>query len=111
MEELLFSYGTLQLKGVQMESFGRELIGTKEILRGFTINQLLITDKAVLQKSKQKYHPIAIPTHNQSDEIIGTLYKISRQELEQADLYEVADYKRVKVSFISGKQGWVYIKS
>jgi gamma-glutamylcyclotransferase (GGCT)/AIG2-like uncharacterized protein YtfP len=111
MKENLFSYGTLQLEKVQLESFERKLIGTKEILKGFTIEQLLITDKAVLEKSLQKYHPIAIPTNNPNNEIIGTLYSISKEELEQADLYEVSDYKRVKVSFVSGNQGWIYIKS
>ena len=111
MKEFLFSYGTLQLEKVQLESFGRKLSGTKEILKGFVIEQLLITNKQVLDRSDQAYHPIAIPTGNQYDEIKGMLYEISHQELKQADLYEVADYKRVKVTFASKKQGWAYIKS
>lgn len=111
MNELLFSYGTLQLEKVQLESFGRKLIGKKEILQGFVVEQLRMTDQEVLDKSEQEYHPIAIPTNNKDDEIEGTLYEISEQELKQADLYEVADYKRVKVTFVSKKRGWIYIKS
>lgn len=33
--ELLFSYGTLQQKAVQLATFGRELSGTKEVLVGY----------------------------------------------------------------------------
>lgn len=111
MKELLFSYGTLQLKKVQVESFGRELKGTKDILKGYKLEQLQITDRAVLQKSEQEFHPIAIPTQEPNEQIIGTLYEISKEELLQADLYEVNDYKRVKETFHSGKQAWVYVKS
>lgn len=110
MKELLFSYGTLQLEKVQLESFGRELNGTKEILTGYKLEQLQIIDRTVLEKSEQEFHPIAVPSKDPNDRINGTLYEISTDELKQADLYEVADYKRVKATFQSGKQGWVYIK-
>ncbi|WP_421807121.1 gamma-glutamylcyclotransferase family protein [Flagellimonas sp.] len=111
MKELLFSYGTLQLKKVQLESFGRELNGAEDALKGYKLEQLEITNKAVLDKSQQNFHPIAVPTQDPNDQIIGTLYEISKEELKQADLYEVNDYKRVKATFHSGKQGWVYVKS
>jgi len=111
MKELLFSYGTLRLKKVQLESFGRKLNGTKEILTGYKLEQLEITNKAVLNKSQLNFHPIAVPTQDPNDQIIGTLYEISKEELKQADLYEVNDYKRVKATFHSDKQGWVCVKS
>ena len=111
MKELLFSYGTLQLEKVQLESFGRKLNGTEDTLIGYKLEQLQITDKTVLEKSEQEYHPIAVHSKDPNNRIKGTLYEISTDELKQADLYEVADYKRVKTAFQSGKQGWVYIKS
>jgi gamma-glutamylcyclotransferase (GGCT)/AIG2-like uncharacterized protein YtfP len=107
----LFSYGTLQLKKVQLESFGRILIGEKDTLIGFKLAQLQITDKAVLAMSDQKFHPIAIQTNDKKDVISGTLYKISQKELEKADRYEVSDYKRVEAIFQSGTKGWIYVKS
>lgn len=110
MTQLLFSYGTLQLEKVQLESFGRLLKGTKEVLIGFKIEQLKITDKQVLLKSGKQFHPVAIPTNNKNDIINGTLYKISSQELKQADNYEVDDYKKIEATFKSGNKGWVYIK-
>lgn len=111
MKERLFSYGTLQLEKVQIASFDRILKGRKEQLRGFKIEQLKITDAAVLAKSEQQYHPIAVSTNDQKDKILGTLFEISSEELVQADSYEVADYKRVKAVFESGLEGWIYIKS
>jgi hypothetical protein len=54
----LFSYGTLQKEQVQLETFGRLLQGEKDILSGYKLNMLEITDPEVLRKSGQKYHPI-----------------------------------------------------
>jgi len=45
-----------------------------------------------------------------TDKIEGMLYQITKEELMQADKYEVEDYKRVKVTFESSKQGWIYVK-
>ena len=111
MKELLFSYGTLQLEKVQIESFGRKLNGTEDVLKGYKLKQLQITDKTVLEKSEQAFHPIAITSNDPNDQIKGKIYEISTEELNQADLYEVSDYKRIKTTFASGKKGWVYIKS
>ncbi|WP_412850808.1 hypothetical protein ACL0VS_01630 [Chryseobacterium sp. PMSZPI] len=47
----LFSYGTLQKKQVQLETFGRVLQGEKDILSGYKLNMLEITDIEVLRKS------------------------------------------------------------
>jgi gamma-glutamylcyclotransferase (GGCT)/AIG2-like uncharacterized protein YtfP len=109
--EYLFSYGTLQLEKVQLESFHRKLEGNPDILQGYKLGQLKITDEDVLAKSGTDYHPIAIKSNKQEDHIKGILFQISKEELKQADLYEVADYKRIKVTFRSGIEGWVYVKA
>ena len=111
MNELLFSYGTLQLEKVQLETFGRRLNGTQDILKGYRIEQLRITDIDVLDKSEQEFHPIAMPSTNENDDIKGMLFEISHEELLLADSYEVEDYKRILVIFQSGKKGWIYVKS
>ena len=107
----LFSYGTLQLEKVQLESFGRKLQGTEDVLIGFKLEKLRITDKAVLAVSEKEFHPIAILTNNTNDTISGTLYEITSEELAQADRYEVDDYKRVEATFQSGKKGWIYVQA
>lgn len=109
MKHLLFSYGTLQYEKVQLESFGRILKGNKDVLEGYRLEKLEITDKEVLTKSEQSFHPIAVKTNNPDDFIKGILFEITEQELLQADAYEVDDYTRVWETFKSGKQGWVYV--
>ncbi|WP_240321058.1 gamma-glutamylcyclotransferase family protein [Kordia sp. SMS9] len=111
MKQNLFSYGTLQLEKVQLESFGRLLQGEKDVLQGFQLGKVQITNKAVLALSEATFHPIAIQTNHPNDTISGTLYKITSDELAQADAYEVAAYKRVEATFQSGKKGWVYVKA
>lgn len=111
MTHLLFSYGTLQFEKVQLESFGRILKGSKDSLPGYKLENLKITDNDVLSKSAQQYHPIAIPTKNKEDIVSGVLFEITEEELRQADLYELSDYKRIKVTFTSNQEGWVYVKT
>ena len=109
MPHYLFSYGTLQLEQVQKETYGRLLKGSPDILEEYKIEQLEITDKDVLAKSKQKFHPIAIRTNNKNDFIKGVIFEITEEELLQTDKYEVSDYKRVAETFKSGKIAWIYI--
>ncbi|MCC6725785.1 MAG: gamma-glutamylcyclotransferase [Saprospiraceae bacterium] len=109
MNAYLFSYGTLQKKKVQMESFGRILKGYKDTLNGYKLSMVEITDASVLAKSEQKFHPIAVKSTNQSDFIEGVVFEISEAELLMADSYEVDDYKRVDVVLESGKLAWVYV--
>jgi len=58
----LFSYGTLQLKKVQLENYGRELKGKEDSLLNYKLAKLKIVDEDVLKKSGKEYHPIALKT-------------------------------------------------
>lgn len=109
--ENLFSYGTLQLETVQVSTFGRKLEGYSDCLIGFKLFSVKIEDEAVIASSGMTEHPIITFTNNLSDKIKGTVYKITQEELHQADRYEVDDYKRVDVELQSGKRAWVFIKS
>lgn len=109
MKENLFSYGTLQKEKVQLELFGRLLIGTKDTFKGYRLTTLEIKDESVLTTSEQKFHLIAIPSNDYNDIIEGTVFEISREELLLADKYETNDYKRVEVELESGKKAWIYI--
>ncbi|MFK7050205.1 MULTISPECIES: gamma-glutamylcyclotransferase family protein [Flavobacterium] len=106
---LLFSYGTLQLEKVQLENYGRLLVGTQDVLKGYKIENLQITDTDVLVKSDLEYHPIALKTGVETDCIKGIIYEISNIELEETDKYEVAEYHRILETFESGKKAWVYV--
>ena len=105
----LFSYGTLQKEQVQTETFGRILKGEKDILTGYKLEMLEITDTEVLRKSNQKYHPILVFSGNTEDEVEGVLFEVTDEEILQADKYEVDDYKRIETVFKSGKSGFIYV--
>ena len=106
---LLFSYGTLQFENVQIENYGRLLIGVPDRLTGYKIGKIQITDSTVLAKSQLEYHPIAVKSEDENDFIEGMLFEITDAELIETDKYEVSQYHRVLESFESGKDAWVYV--
>ena len=107
--EYLFSYGTLQLEAVQMATFGRLLAGTSDALSGFELATLKIEDLAVIAISGKANHTIARFTGRDSDVIFGTVFHVTRDDLENADKYEVDACKRIAVTLRSGVRAWVYV--
>ena len=83
--ELLFSYGTLQLEAVQLATFGRTLEGTKDELPGFAQSMMKIDDPDVVATSGKTHHPFATFTGRQSDGIPGTVFRVTTEELRNAD--------------------------
>lgn len=111
MMENLFSYGTLQLERVQLDTFGRKLEGSADILAGFQLSMLKIEDEAVIASSGLTEHPVLIYTGSVLDRVEGTVFYITKEELSQADDYEVDDYKRIEVVLNSGENAWVYVSA
>jgi gamma-glutamylcyclotransferase (GGCT)/AIG2-like uncharacterized protein YtfP len=107
--EPLFSYGTLQYPDVQREQFGRLLSGSSDALTGFEKRRIAITDPEVVRNSGETHHPVLTPSDDTSHRIDGTLYWITKSELEAADLYEAGEYERQRVALESGKEAWVYV--
>jgi gamma-glutamylcyclotransferase (GGCT)/AIG2-like uncharacterized protein YtfP len=108
---LLFSYGTLQDKAVQLASFGRELAGSADVLPGYSTSLLAIRDQEVVAKSGKTHHAIAARSSNLSDQVPGMVFRITSEELMAADRYEVSDYTRVQVTLKSGLQAWAYVRA
>ncbi|ANI06008.1 UDP-N-acetylmuramate--alanine ligase [Pseudomonas putida SJTE-1] len=108
---LLFSYGTLQDKAVQLANFGRELNGQADRMPGYRMDWVEITDPDVLATSGKTHHPIVSPSSQANDSVAGMVFQISEDELAAADRYEVADYKRVAVTLASGLTAWVYVRA
>ena len=107
--ELLFSYGTLQLEAVQMATFGRLLTGSRDTLTGFQLAPLKIEDEAVIAVSGKTHHTIARFTGRASDEVTGTVFRLTPDDIQNADAYEVDACKRIAVTLQSGVRAWVYV--
>jgi gamma-glutamylcyclotransferase (GGCT)/AIG2-like uncharacterized protein YtfP len=106
---LLFSYGTLQQAEVQRATFGRLLEGSADALVGFEQAWVRIEDEAVLATSGRSHHPIVKPSDAPASRVPGTVFEITDAELDQADRYEVAAYRRIATTLASGRQAWVYV--
>lgn len=107
--ELLFSYGTLQLEPVQMATFGRQLTGTVDTLRGFELVSLAIDDKAIVAISGKAQHTMASFTGRATDLVPGMVFAVTPDEIHNADEYEVSAVKRVAVTLQSGLHAWAYV--
>ena len=107
--ENLFSYGTLQNEEVQLDTFGRRLEGKPDTLAGYRVTMIPIKDQNIVKGGDTHYRNIQF-TGNASDLVDGTVFKVSKEELEQADVYEeVAAYERVLVELRSSMNAWVYL--
>jgi hypothetical protein len=105
----LFSYGTLQQPEVQRATFGRLLEGRPDVMTGFVLAPLTITDPGVVRLSGAAVHSIARRTGNPDDRISGVIFAITPAELEAADRYEVDVYARVELRLLSGALAFVYV--
>jgi hypothetical protein len=106
--EFLFSYGTLQLEAVQMATFGRLLVGTSDALPGFEQVVLKIEDAAVIAVSGKAQHTIARFTGRASDVLFGRVFRVTADDIGNADKYEVDACKRITVTLQSGVRAWMY---
>lgn len=106
---LLFSYGTLRQPGVQLDTFGRLLDGDDDVLAGYTTDYVDIEDDRVVDLSGLSTHPVLRATGNARDKVMGTALRVTEDELDAADEYEVSLYRRAAVTLASGRPAWVYV--
>ena len=109
---LLFSYGTLQKKDVQMANFGRELTGREDALPGYARQMMAVVDPKVAALTGEWEHAYVEPSSHREDAVPGTVFDITEEELAAADIYEqAAGYSRISVRLRSGDQAWVYVRA
>ena len=79
---LLFSYGTLQDRAVQLANFGRLLLGRPDSLPGYVLLPITINDPAVVALSGKSQHMIA-KRGDAGDEVKGIVFEITSAELAE----------------------------
>jgi len=109
--ENLFSYGTLQEDAVQRAVFGQPIQGKPDAIVGYRLKAMTITDPRAIAIGGRANHTILDPTGSESDQIDGTVFVLSTEQLAQADAYEDAAYKRISVRLRSGATAWVYVRA
>ncbi|WP_309662772.1 gamma-glutamylcyclotransferase family protein [Sphingomonas sp.] len=105
----LFAYGTLQQSEVQIANYGRTLAGRPDVLGGYRLEPLTISDPKIVRVSGKAVHNIARHSGDPADRIPGVVFQLTEDELAATDRYEVDVYARVEVMLDSGTQAFVYV--
>ena len=105
----LFAYGTLQQHEVQLATYGRLLDGVPDVLSGYRLEALPITDPNVVWLSGKAVPSIARESADPADRIPGVVFNITGEELAATDRYEVDVYGRVEIELDSGTRAFVYV--
>ena len=108
--ERIFSYGTLQDEKVQRTIFGRALQASADAILGYRLTTIQNSNPDAVAISGLAVHTVLEPDANGAP-IEGSLFHISAEELAQADKYESAEYKRIRVNLRSGIDAWVYVRA
>ncbi|MDI1325262.1 MAG: gamma-glutamylcyclotransferase [Brevundimonas sp.] len=108
-DQWLFSYGTLRQPEVQLANFGRLLEGRDDVLEGYALSMIEITDPEVIAISGSNRHPLVHRTGRPYDRVEGVVFRVSAAEIAAADAYETSDYVRVTLTLASGLEASVYV--
>jgi gamma-glutamylcyclotransferase (GGCT)/AIG2-like uncharacterized protein YtfP len=93
----LFTYGTLQDPAVQRAVIGRLIRGDPDVLYGYGIVQVRLTNGA---------YPMLV--EQAGGQVQGLVIAVTEAELARIDIYETAAYTRVEVTLACGRRAWVY---
>ncbi len=104
----VFSYGTLRDEKVQRAVFGRTLTGRPDAIAGYARSMLAQRDPAAVARSGIVHHPVVRPSGREEDEVPGMVFMLTEADLAKADIYEGAEYARVRVPLASGGTAWLY---
>src|SRR5262245_32277620 len=105
---LLFSYGTLQLEDVQLETFGRRLQGAPDELVGFERSWIEVADPDFVAGNGAR-HAIVRSNGRSDSRVSGTVFDVTDDERLASDAYGPPPYRRVAATLASGRQAWVYV--
>ncbi|WP_396667978.1 gamma-glutamylcyclotransferase family protein [Microbacterium sp. R86528] len=110
-DHLLFSYGTLSRPEIQLDTFGRLLRGEPDALPGYTMDYARIDDHRLVDLSGHSIHAVVRPTGNTLDKVVGKALRLTEDEVDACDEYEVALFRRIQVRLASGREAWAYVAS
>ena len=106
----LFSYGSLQRERVQLDTFGRRLLGVEDRLPGYALSQVPIANPKRAAIHGATHYANVVATDNAQSNVSGTVLEVNDAELLLADGYEDADgYARIQLEMASGRLAWVYV--
>ncbi|MCR2799400.1 gamma-glutamylcyclotransferase [Microbacterium sp. zg-Y818] len=107
--ELLFSYGSLEGGGLQLDTFGRVVHTEPDVLPGYTTSLTERPDPRITDRIGPVPQRELRRTGDPRDKIIGTVLRLSEAELDAADELLSPPFHRRPVTLESGRGAWVYV--
>lgn len=109
-KHLLFSYGSLNSKELQLQHYGRIVHGSADILSGYTLYDTKINQYSTSTIKEIIPIKIARKSAEKSAQIEGMVLEITGEELVKTDKLVASDSKRVLVTTDTGTEAWLYIE-
>ena len=96
---------------MQLDTFGRLIDSEDDVLPGSRSTM----PRSRIRESSTSRAPRCTrscgATGNPLDKVVGKVLWVTEDELDAADEYEVALYRRASVVLASGRTAWVYVAS
>jgi gamma-glutamylcyclotransferase (GGCT)/AIG2-like uncharacterized protein YtfP len=109
---LIFSYGSLQEKAVQLSVYGRELAGTPDEIPHCVRELIAVPPWHKAAASGVAHYANVVFVPDSESRVAGTVLELTDAELAASDGYEQdADYVRVMTTLASGRRAWVYVSA
>ena len=107
---LLFAYGTLQDRSVQLAVFGRAPLARADALPGYERASVPVADPALVAGTGHTHHANVVLSARPEAQVAGTVLEVTDAELGAVDDYErTTGFARTRVTLASGAEAWVYV--
>lgn len=110
-DQLVFSYGALQIEELQRSILGRVFPPESDILPGFTADYAEMADPRFAELTGSSVHAVLRRTDDPRDKVTGVVYHLTPDELDAADQFEVVMFRREQAVLASGRTAWVYLST
>ncbi|MCX6501646.1 MAG: gamma-glutamylcyclotransferase [Microbacterium sp.] len=107
--ELLFVYGLLTRTDLQLDTFGRRIETTPDVLPGYRLGYAEFDMPLVAGLTGMRRHPVAHETDDPLDKLVGDVLELTLAELDAADEYAAPGYRRIRATLESGVDAWVFV--
>ena len=99
--DYLFVYGTLKDPKIRKQLTGKYFNSSQGLLKKYLLNNIDI-DGVI--------YPIIEYTGKDEDIVAGEYFVIDEVDLKKFDVYEGAEYRRIKVTLDNLLETWIYCK-
>lgn len=106
---LLFAYGTLQDAETQLDVLGRIADDGTDVLTGWRVGTAARRDRRDANPQGVMAVRVAHRTDDPHDKVVGTLLRLTLEELEAVDEYQAPSHHRERIRLASGRDAWVYL--